>query len=73
MKILDLRPRCKRCKKLPRGKMQRANYERYAPYCSYHCQEWAQLEDAQRYIDEKFYGALNAKAKRRGGCMPRPL
>lgn len=27
----------------------------YAPFCSYHCQEWNKLEDAQRYIDEKFY------------------
>ena len=49
---LDLRPRCKRCGKMPRGKMQTENYERYKPYCSYHCQEWANLEGAQRYINE---------------------
>ena len=51
---LDLRPRCKRCGKMPRGKMQTENYERYKPYCSYHCQEWANLEGAQRYINENF-------------------
>lgn len=44
--------RCKRCGKLPRGKMQHDNAKRYAPYCSYHCQEWAQLEEAQRYINK---------------------
>ena len=49
---LDLRPRCKRCRKLPRGKMQTENLKRYAPYCSFHCQEWARLEDAQQYINE---------------------
>lgn len=48
---LDLRTRCKRCRKIPRGKLNMANYERYKPYCSYHCQEWARLEDAQRYIN----------------------
>ena len=50
---LDLRPRCKRCGKLPRGKMQAENFKRYAPFCSYHCQEWAYLEDAHRYINER--------------------
>lgn len=48
---IDLRPRCKRCKKLPRGKMKQAEFERYAPYCSYHCQEWGRLEDARRHLD----------------------
>ena len=48
---LDLRPRCKRCRKMPRGKMQLANWDRYKPYCSYHCQEWARLEEARAYLD----------------------
>lgn len=48
---LDLRPRCLRCQKLPRGKMQEANFERYKPFCSYNCQEWYRLEGAQRYLD----------------------
>jgi hypothetical protein len=50
MKV-DLRKRCKRCNKLPRGKMQTENYERYEPFCSYHCQQWWHLEEAQRYIN----------------------
>ena len=31
--------------------MQQDNFARYAPYCSYHCQQWANLEDAQEYIN----------------------
>ena len=50
---LDLRPRCLRCKKIPRGKMQLANFDRYKPYCSYACREWHRLEEAQRYINER--------------------
>jgi len=49
---LDLRTRCKRCRKIPRGKLQLANYERYQPFCSYNCQEWYQLEEAQRFLNE---------------------
>jgi endogenous inhibitor of DNA gyrase (YacG/DUF329 family) len=52
---LDLRPHCKRCGKIPRGKLQRENYDRYKPYCSYHCQEWHILEQAQRYIRDRYY------------------
>ena len=44
---------CKRCLRKPRGKMQKNNYERYKPFCSYHCQEWFKLEEAQRYINSK--------------------
>jgi hypothetical protein len=55
MKTLDLRPRCKRCRKIPRGKLNMANFERYFPYCSYDCQQWAQLEEAQRYINTLTY------------------
>ena len=51
MKIIDLRTRCKRCNKIPRGKRQEIEYKQYAPYCSYHCQQWGALEDAQRYIN----------------------
>jgi len=44
--------RCQRarCRKIPRGKRAVADRERYTPYCSFHCQEWARLEDAQAYI-----------------------
>lgn len=48
---VDLRDRCKRCNRSPRGKMQTANWNRYKPFCSYNCQEWFRLEEAQRYID----------------------
>ena len=48
-RILDVRTRCARCKQIPRGKLAKQSYERYRPFCSYHCQEWAQLEDAARY------------------------
>lgn len=47
----DFRDRCKRCRKLIKGKLRVAQYEQYKPYCSYHCQEWAKLEDAQAYIN----------------------
>lgn len=53
---LDLRPRCRRCGKLPRGKQQIAEREKHAPYCSYHCQQWAHLENAHRYINDKHRG-----------------
>jgi hypothetical protein len=49
MKI-DFRPRCKRCGKIPRGKMQNSNYERYKPFCSFHCQEWFNVEETSRYL-----------------------
>lgn len=49
MKI-DLRPRCLRCGKLPRGKQQQENLKRYSPYCSYHCQQWHGLEEAKRHL-----------------------
>lgn len=45
---LDLR-RCKRCGKIPRGKLRQQEAERYKPFCSYHCQEWFNLEAAARY------------------------
>lgn len=41
--------RCKRCNKRPRGKMAKQDFERYAPYCSYHCEQWAALENAVRH------------------------
>ena len=48
-RVLDLR-RCHRCKKIPRGKIRIENAKRYAPFCSYHCQEWARLEAASEYV-----------------------
>jgi hypothetical protein len=42
--------RCKRCRKIPRGKRAVADRERYTPYCSFHCQEWGRIDDARRYI-----------------------
>jgi hypothetical protein len=30
--------------------MQTANFERYDPFCSFHCAEWFRLEEAQRYL-----------------------
>lgn len=55
---LDLRPRCTRCKNIPRGKIAKANYEKHYPgFCSYHCQEWYRLEAAQRYLNARH--ALN--------------
>lgn len=46
--------RCKRCQKRPRGKLNQANFERYKPYCSFHCQEWGRLEDAQAYLNARY-------------------
>lgn len=45
-----VRFRCERCKKIPRGKVKRENAARYYPYCSYHCQEWARLENASEFV-----------------------
>lgn len=42
--------RCERCNKLPRGKIKQENARRYAPYCSFHCQEWHRLELASSYV-----------------------
>jgi hypothetical protein len=42
--------RCKRCGKRPRGKMAQGNFERYAPFCTFHCKEWWNLEEAMRHI-----------------------
>ncbi len=47
--MVDLR-RCKRCQKIPRSKLAKENAKRYAPYCSFHCQEWARLEDVSPYV-----------------------
>lgn len=53
MTILDLRDRCARdsCAKLIRkGKQSQAEYARYRPYCSYHCQQWAGIDSARRHL-----------------------
>jgi len=53
---IDLRHRCPRCgvlKPEPRGtrtKERAAEFERYAPYCSYHCQEWHKTEQAYEHL-----------------------
>jgi hypothetical protein len=50
---VDFTDRCKRCGKIPRGKMQKENFERYKPFCSYGCQQWYPLEEVQRYLNRK--------------------
>jgi hypothetical protein len=53
MTKIDLRDRCRRakCKKLIRkGAAAKAEFERYRPYCSYHCQQWSGIEDASTYL-----------------------
>ena len=53
MKI-DLRERCKRgrCNKLIlKNKTAQYAYSLYKPYCSYHCQQWNALEQAQAHIN----------------------
>jgi hypothetical protein len=50
-RVLDLRPRCKRCGKIPRGKMAEQSYKMYQPFCSYHCQQWYGLEEVRKYLD----------------------
>ena len=47
---LDLRDRCQRCHKLIRGKLAEANYQRYKPYCSFHCESWASLESSYKRV-----------------------
>jgi len=48
---LDLRPRCKRCRKIPRGSIETNNYEKYYPgYCSFQCQQWHRLDLAREYL-----------------------
>lgn len=44
--------RCERCRKLIRKrKVDTENFwARYLPYCSFDCQEWAKLEQADRYL-----------------------
>lgn len=53
MSTLDLRDRCarQRCHKLIRqGAQAQSEYQRYKPFCSYHCQEWDRVEGAARYL-----------------------
>ena len=52
---IDFR-RCKRCGKIPRGKFSKSEAERYAPFCSYQCQQFYGLEEAQRYINSRRRG-----------------
>lgn len=49
--IKQLSARCERCNKaITKGKMAQDNYKRYAPYCSYHCQQWHQIELAKQHL-----------------------
>ena len=43
MKTLDLRPWCKHCGKLIRGKVKEDYFANHPPYCSFHCQESARM------------------------------
>ena len=45
--------KCDRCGKVIRSKSDRANFDHYRPYCSYHCEEWARLESARIWLDEQ--------------------
>ena len=50
---IDLRDRCdrcERCNKIPKGELRKKEFEKYAPYCSYHCEQWFILEQALRRI-----------------------
>jgi len=52
-RTLDLRDRCarKNCGKLIRQNQgAQAQYQRYKPFCSYHCQEWDRVEGAARHL-----------------------
>lgn len=51
MKI-DFRARCKCCGKFPRGKARIAEFARYAPFCSYHCQETYNMKINLQYCAE---------------------
>ncbi len=46
MKI-DLRDRCERCNKMPRGELKKKEFEKYTPYSSYHREQWSSLERAR--------------------------
>lgn len=53
MAVLDLRDRCarQRCHKLIRqSNGAQVEFQRYKPYCSYHCQEWDRTESAARHL-----------------------
>ena len=43
--------RCAYCKKVPRGKSRIAERKKYAPFCSYHCQEWGNLREVACYLE----------------------
>ena len=54
MRTIDLRPRCKHCNKIPRGRGRIAAYEIYKPFCSFHCQEMANMKSNLAYCAERF-------------------
>ena len=47
---IDMRPRCRQCGKIPRGKMRNTESLRYKPFCSFHCQETGRMQNALRYV-----------------------
>lgn len=42
--------RCLNCNKRPKSKLENRNFERYNPFCSYHCQEVYSLKEATLYL-----------------------
>lgn len=44
--------RCERCNKaIKKSKIAQVEYEKYKPYCSYHCQQWATLSKAKQHLN----------------------
>lgn len=43
---------CKYCGKKPRGALRISEFDRYAPFCSYQCQEKWDLVEQRRYLDK---------------------
>ena len=53
--VLDLRDRCARTKcncLIKKSKMAQDKFNRYKPFCSYHCQEWSSLEEAMKSLNQ---------------------
>lgn len=55
---LDRLGRCKRCKKIPRGKRQREVFKRCLPFCSFHCQERYRQEEVMER-NRRAYGTVH--------------
>lgn len=59
-----MRPRCLQCGKIPRGKTRNAEYLRYEPFCSFHCQETGRMQNALRYVKTLHGGAAPAPSQK---------